>query len=356
MKIALITDTHFGARNDSKAFADYFGRFYSQVFFPYLKENNINNIIHLGDVVDRRKFINFYTARHLQETLIQPIIDNNYTMHCLIGNHDTYFKNTNEINSMKELYGNITYDKIYFHDNKTAVVDYDGCKIFMLPWICNSNYNEFVEDIKNTDAQVLMGHLELHGFEMMRGHVNDGGMDSNIFSSFDVVCSGHFHHKSTQGNVNYLGAPYEITWIDHDDPRGFHIFDTDDRSLTFVRNPLRMFHKVWYDDMNKTMDQVLIHNTSDYKDGFVKVIVTNKTNPYWFDLFIDRLEKADVLDIQVVEDHLNLNLESDDDIINEAEDTLSILTKYVNSLDVNANKSRLDSLIRNLYSEALAVE
>ena len=62
MKIALLNDTHFGARNDSPAFLDYFMRFYNEIFFPYLKDNNIKTLIHLGDVVDRRKFINFKTS------------------------------------------------------------------------------------------------------------------------------------------------------------------------------------------------------------------------------------------------------------------------------------------------------
>ena len=58
MKIALITDTHFGARNDSLLFLDFFRKFYENIFFPTLKERGIKEIIHLGDVVDRRKFIN----------------------------------------------------------------------------------------------------------------------------------------------------------------------------------------------------------------------------------------------------------------------------------------------------------
>ena len=63
MKIALITDTHFGARNDSEVFNDYFFKFYDNTFFPYLEEHNIKHCIHLGDITDRRKFINFKTLQ-----------------------------------------------------------------------------------------------------------------------------------------------------------------------------------------------------------------------------------------------------------------------------------------------------
>ena len=355
MKIALVTDTHFGARNDNTAFADYFGKFYTDIFFPYLKDNNINTIIHLGDIVDRRKYINYQTQAHMQKDFIDPIIENNYTMHVIIGNHDTYYKNTNEINSMQQLYGTTGYEKIKWYDNNPAVLNFDGCDIMLLPWLCSNNIEPFMKEVDKTTAQVLFGHLELKGFEMYRGAINDHGFDSSLFNKFDIVCSGHFHHKSTVGNINYLGSPYEITWSDFDDPRGFHIFDTDDRTIEFVKNPYTMFNKIFYDDENQTMEYVVNQNYERLANSYVKVIIKNKTNPYWFDMFMEKLEKVNPIHIQVVEDHLNLDLESDDDIVSEAEDTMTILHKYIDNLEVNVNKTQLETTIKDLYSEALSV-
>ena len=355
MKIALVTDTHFGARNDNTAFADYFGKFYTDIFFPYLKENNIDTIIHLGDIVDRRKYINYQTQAHMQKAFIDPIIENNYTMHVIIGNHDTYYKNTNEINSMQQLYGTTGYEKIKWYDNNPAVINFDGCDIMLLPWLCSNNIEPFMKEVDKTTAQVLFGHLELKGFEMYRGAINDHGFDSSLFNKFDIVCSGHFHHKSTVGNINYLGSPYEITWSDFDDPRGFHIFDTDSRAIEFVKNPYTMFNKIFYDDENQTMEYVVNQNYERLANSYVKVIIKNKTNPYWFDMFMEKLEKVNPIHIQVVEDHLNLDLESDDDIVSEAEDTMTILHKYIDNLEVNVNKTQLETTIKDLYSEALSV-
>ena len=355
MKIALVTDTHFGARNDNTAFAEYFKQFYDTVFFPYLKENNITEIIHLGDVVDRRKYLNYQTAEIMQEAFFDPIIDNNYNVNIIIGNHDTYYKNTNKVNSISRLYNSYTGTNIHWHDNKPGVVNYDGLDIMLLPWICTDTYEPFLKEVEETDCQVLFGHLELKGFVMHKGAVNMSGLESNIFDKFDVVCSGHFHHKSTVGNINYLGCTYEITWSDYDDPRGFHIFDTETRELEFIRNPLTMFHKIWYDDSNTTMEQVVNRNYEPMRNCYVKVIVTNKDNPFWFDMFIERLEKVSPIHVQVVEDHLNLDLESDDEIVSEAEDTLTILHKYVNTLEVNVDKEKLETKIKDLYSEALSV-
>jgi len=355
MKIALITDTHFGARNDNIAFADYFAKFYDNVFFPFLKDNNITNIIHLGDIVDRRKYINYQTQAHMHKVFIEPIIKNDYNMHVIIGNHDTYYKNTNTVNSMQQLYGSIGYDKIVWHDNKPSVINFDGCDIMLLPWLCTETVEPFLKEVDKTNAQVLFGHLELKGFEMYKGAINDHGFDSSLFNKFDIVCSGHFHHKSTVGNINYLGAPYEITWSDFDDLRGFHIFDTDTRTIEFVENPYKMFNKVFYDDENQTMEYVVNQNYDILAESYIKVIIKSKTNPYWFDMFMDKLEKVNPIHVQVVEDHLNLDLESDDDIVSEAEDTMTILHKYIEALDVNVNKSELETTIKDLYSEALSV-
>ena len=100
MKIALLNDTHFGARNDSPAFLDYFMRFYNEIFFPYLKENNITTLIHLGDVVDRRKFINFKTAHTFREDFMHRLYKEGIDTHIILGNNDTYYKNTNELNEI----------------------------------------------------------------------------------------------------------------------------------------------------------------------------------------------------------------------------------------------------------------
>jgi DNA repair exonuclease SbcCD nuclease subunit len=353
MKIALITDTHWGARGDSPAFAEYFNRFYYEQFFPYLAANGISRIFHLGDIVDRRKYINFVTARHLRK-FVEHCDSSGIRLDVIVGNHDTSFKNTNEVNSMRELFEHSTYDIHYYSD--PAVVDVDGTNIAVLPWICSGNYEESMQFINNTNAQILFGHLELAGFEMYKGAVNDHGFDSKIFDKFDTVCSGHFHHKSTRGNINYLGAPYEMSWSDYNDPRGFHVFDTETRELEFVRNPLTMFNKVHYHDQDKTLDEIMDMDFDHYKGSYVKLIVHTKTNPYWFDMFVDKIEKAGVLDLQVVDDNLNLQLEDDGDIVNEAEDTLTVLNKVVDQVESRVDKKVLYNFLSSLYNEALSVE
>lgn len=354
MQIALITDTHYGIRNDSHIFYDYFKRFLDDVFFPTLEKQGIRQVIHLGDVVDRRKYVNFLTLYHLRRDFLEEFEKRMIDLYIILGNHDTYYKNTNEINAVRELIEG-KYQFIHVIE-RPQVVEFDRTEILLLPWICEDNLEESMNAIRTTPATVLMGHLELNGFEMFRGSISDHGLDHRLFDRFDVVCSGHFHHKSSTGNIHYLGAFAEYTWSDYDDPRGFHLFDTDTRELTFIQNPYRMFEKIWYDDTNKTVEEVVFDREIDVRNKMVKVIVVNKTNPYWFDLFIDRVEKAGATDLQVVEDHMNLDLMADEDIVDEAEDTLTVFKKYIGQLSLSVDQKKLERLITGLYNESLQVE
>ena len=353
MKIAIITDTHFGARNDSQVFSNYFAKFYENIFFPTLEKRGIRTVIHMGDVVDRRKFINYKTLSQMRHHFFDACYGRYINLHVIIGNHDTFFKNTNSLNSM---------DCLRVHDNhqvhiyeEPTEVDFNGLKCFMMPWICDENREQSLKAIQDTEAQILFGHLEVKGFEMHIGSFSREGVDANLFQKFDMAMSGHFHHKSDNGNIYYLGNPYQITWSDYKDPRGFHIFDTETRELEFILNPLEMFYKIYYDDDKMTLESIQNEDYSKYKDCYVKVVVIKKNNPFWFDTLIDNLYKEDVGDISVVENFDEDFLMGDENLIDEAEDTMTILSKYVNSLNID-NKKELDSLMQSLYTESLSVE
>ena len=352
MKIALVTDLHFGARNDNLKMASHQKKFYDEVFFPYLKEHNIKEVIDLGDTFDRRRYISFTSLKAAKAMFFDPLKENGIKTHMIVGNHDAVYKNTIELNSIYLLLQE--YDNIIEYEISTDV-QIGGCDILMLPWICAGNQQETMLAVEHTKAQIVMSHLELKGFEFMRGHIMHDGMDHKVFDKFDMVCSGHYHHKSTEGNINYLGCPYEMTWQDYQDEKGFHIFDTETRELTRVVNPYNMFYKLWYDDQEMDFEDIAKIDFDQYKDSFVKVIIKNKTNPYLFDSYIERLEKNELINLQIVEDHLNLDLEDTDDIINEAEDTVTILDKYVDSLEISADKDKVKTLMRELYNEALSI-
>lgn len=349
MKLAIVSDTHYGVRNDNIAFIDQSKKFFDDVFFPYLVENKIKVLIHLGDLVDRRKYININTAKRLRTDFLDRIEELGIEFHMIAGNHDTYFKNSNSTNSLYEL-GVHKYatSKVYIEPTE---VMFGSIKILFVPWICDDNRERTLSMIKDTNAQICFGHLELSGFEMFKGSNISHGDDPVTFNKFDVVCSGHFHHRSSDGHIFYLGNHMEFTWSDYDDPKGFHIFDTKDRSLTFIQNPHRMFKKVWYDDSEPLQDV----DFSEYTGCIVKLIVKNKSNLYTFDKFVENLVNANPLEMQIVEDHLNITLVDDETIVDEAESTIEIFKRYIDDIS-EIDKKKLENTIVDLYNEAVAIE
>jgi len=350
LKIAIVTDMHIGVRGDSKVFADHQEKFFREVFFKYIDENDIKVVMDLGDTFDRRKFINFVSLKRGKEFFFDQIEKRGLEYHALVGNHCTYYTNTNEVNSMNLLLGE--YNKFHIYESEPKELTFGSTKIMMLPWIAKDNAELCYEAIRNSDAHILMGHLEVQGFEMMKGQVCTHGMNKDIFSGFEQVYSGHFHHPSSYGNIRYLGSPYEMTWTDYDGDRGFWVLDTETRELERVRNPHRVFHKIEYDDTDMTVEDIAWLETDNLKDTFIKVIVKNRTNPYIYDLFINKLTDAGAADVKAVEDALNLESEGVDDILDETQDTKDILYSYIDSIETNVDKSGIKRVVDELYSEA----
>lgn len=351
-KVAIITDTHYGIRNDSIHFLDYFKKSFDELFFPYLQENGIKHIIHLGDLVDRRKYINFLTAKRLRNDFLDKL--ENFETHFIMGNHDVYYKNVNQVNALDELVENRYGVNIY---STATEINIDGCDILLLPWICDENYEESLNAIKKSKSQICMGHLEINGCEMLKGHLCDHGLNHKIFSKFDLVCSGHFHHRSNRDNIHYIGAFCEHNWSDYNGSRGFVIFDTETRQIEFIKNTFRMFHMIFYDDANDKdiFETIKNSNYENLENCYVKIMCKTKSNPFAFDQMMEKLYKASPADIIVIEDPKNYDI-SDDEIVDETQDTSTLLRNYIQGLDLPVEKDKVQKYIKKIYDEALQVQ
>jgi DNA repair exonuclease SbcCD nuclease subunit len=349
LKVAIITDQHFGARNDSIAFLDFFEKFYDTIFFPTLDANNITTVLVLGDTFDRRKYVNFYALDRAKKMFFDKLEERGIRVHMLAGNHDTYYKNTNEVNSPELLlteYNNI--DVI----SKPETIVVDGVSICMMPWICPDNYQESIDHMANTKAEICMGHFEISGFSMYKGMESHEGLSKETFDKFDLVFSGHYHHKNDDGTIYYLGNPYELTWQDYNDTRGFHLFCLQSRTLEFIANSYRMFERVEYDD--KDAEPVDL-DSLDLAQKYVKLVVVNKTDFYKFDKFIQKLYNKGCHEIKILEDMSEFNDGEIGEEIN-LEDTLSVLSHYIDSIETDVDKEHVKTFMRTLYTEAVNVE
>jgi len=346
LKIALITDQHLDGRKGNLAFWNYFQKFYDDVFFPTLEKEGIDTIIDLGDTFDNRKSIDFNVCNRVTSNYFDKLKD--FKVHMLLGNHCVYYKNTNKINSPELLlkqYDNIT---IYSEPKHLKL---GSKKFLMLPWINKENQEDILNLLETSEADNVCGHLELSGFEITPGMKMDHGMDASLFHRFKRVWSGHYHHKSTKGNITYLGNPYQMYWNDYKDRRGFHIYDTESDKLKFVANPYDIFDKIFYDDTSVDYNK---QDVSCYKDKFIKVIVEQKTDYHMFETLVDRLYNVGVHDVKIAETLLEDDLTDADENL-EIKDTMTLLNEYIDEVEMSVNKSDLKGLMKSLYIESCEV-
>ena len=345
MKVAILTDTHYGARKGSKHLHDYFELFYANVFFPALEEHGVTTVIHMGDAFDSRKSIDYQSLEWAKRVVFEPL--RGYETHMIVGNHDCYYKNTNNVNSPDLLLKTYPNIKTYSSPTNTQV---GGIDVTFIPWICSENYDETMKVIQKSKAKIAMGHLELQGFRVNQNLLmEDHGLDPDIFAKFQKVFSGHYHTRSDNGSIFYLGNTYEMYWSDVNDVRGFHIFDTETLEHTPINNPYKLFYNIYYED---TPYQTF--NTEEYKNKLVKLIVRKKTKPKSFEIFVDKLYSSGVQDLKIVE---NFSIPENEEFeVDEEENTISILNRYIEDSEVSFDKAIVKGILQEIYQKACEVE
>lgn len=348
-KIVILGDTHFGVRNDSINFHKYYEKFYKEVFFPYIDKHEVKWIFQLGDLFDRRKYINFNTLAECKRYFFDQVARRDVTMLTFLGNHDIFWKESLSVSSSGLLLRE--YLNIHVIEKPTSTV-IDGTKIDMIPWICKENEEDVYYYINNSKSDLCLGHFEIAGFPMYKGMNSEEGLSHEMFAKYERVLSGHYHTRSKAENIEYVGTPYEMTWQDAYDPRGFSVFDTETRELEFVQNPYTIHEKITYDDLDK--DPVDL-STIDIKDKYVKLVVVNKTDLYKFDMFMNQLYQKEAHEIKVIEDFSEFNQGSVSEEIN-LEDTLDILSSYVDSVSTSEDKEKIKNVLKGLYVEAMNQE
>ena len=342
MKVAIITDQHFGARKNSKLFHDYFLKFYNEVFFKTLEERGITTVVDMGDTFDSRKGIDFSALSWAKNNYYDRLQEMGVTVHTIVGNHTAYYKNTNEVNAVDLLLREYKNIKVYAEPTEVKL---GNLKTLFIPWINQENEKLSINSIEKSTCRCAMGHLELQGFRVNRQIIMEHGLESKLFEKFSTVFSGHYHTRSTDGRISYLGNPYEIYWTDVNDTRGFHIFDTETFEIEPINNPFKMFYNIYYEDTPyQTFD------TREYENKIIKVIVRKKSSPKNFEKFIDKILASNVFELKVIE---NYQIQENEEFeAFESEDTISVLNRYIEEAEVELDKTRVQNILQEVYKEA----
>jgi len=349
LDILIIGDTHFGARNDSELFLEYFFDYYEQEVFPIIEQRKIKHVIQTGDLMDKRKGVNFKTLSTVTNRFMLKLKELGCELHIIPGNHDIYYRNSNQINSMTELFSWLPSIHIY---NEPTTVDFSGTKIDFIPWLNKYNSEQSIGFMKKSSSEICLGHFEIVGFEMFAGNHSQSGLKQDIFGSYISVISGHYHHRSKNGNITYVGTPYEITWTDYDDPKGVHILDTKTLELEFIKNNRTMFKKLFYSsnfDYSK-------YDFSQIKDSIIKVVVKDKEDTKKYEWFLNKISDCAPADYVVVESDVVVVHGVDEGEL-ENLDTFNVLlgTVEATSKHEGLDTTKMTELVTNLYQEAVTL-
>lgn len=349
MKTAIITDIHFCIRNGSTYYAERYRLFFENIFFPYIDKHNIKTILCLGDTFEDRKNLNILGLKAAREMFFDEALKRDIKIISILGNHDVFFRNTNETNSMDIIES--SYKNVYI------VNEYEefkfGNKIFgMMSWVNNENLDRNLERIKSTsNADFLLMHAEIVGFEMTKGNVADKGFEQSLFGRFELVLSGHFHIKNKIGHIYYIGNPFQTNWDDYNSDRGFHVYDHDTNTFEFIKNTYENFDVIIYDDAVN----ISTFNFDKYKDQKIKVLVNNvaglKQASYL--TFLENLNTK-VFEYTVVEINDESALIEDSTTALNMKSNTEMIKEYVNGLTMeDTEKSEVINIMLDLYNEAI---
>jgi len=346
MHIAFITYIHFGARANSQIFLDNQERFYREIFFPELERLGVKTIVNLGDTWENRTALNPVTLKRAQDFYFDEIDRRGMKQIMIMGNHDTFYRNTNDVNLIEFL------EKMYPESvkivRKPTVMNMDGVKFGLIGWINKENLAESLEWLETVDADFIGGHFEINDFEMTKGHVATHGFDRKMFKRFDHVYSGHFHVRGTIGNITYLSNPSQTSWGDHGLEKGFHIFDTKTREMTPVNNPFDMYKEIEWGAHDAKPE--------DFAGMYGRINVRNfeSFSRAELDLFVNAAQEHAV-QMQVVEYAVE-----QDGVVVEADEVVGIwgiidgyIEEAVGSKD-NIDTDVLKKQFRELYDDASA--
>ena len=156
MKVAIITDQHFGAKKGNQHLHEHFLKFYNNVFFPTIEEHGVEAIIDMGDTFDVRKGIDFWSLDWVKRNYYDRIRDLQLPVHTVVGNHTAFYKDTNAINTIQLLLRE--YDNVYCYADPVEI-RLGSMNALLVPWINNENREDTLALMDRTKAPVVFGHL-----------------------------------------------------------------------------------------------------------------------------------------------------------------------------------------------------
>jgi DNA repair exonuclease SbcCD nuclease subunit len=352
-KIALISDIHFGCRNNSEQYLEMIRSFFINTLNKVLIDRKITDVRILGDLFDCRNNINVRTLNVVLEVFEWFEINNpNIVFTIFPGNHDVYYKNKNDVNSMKVLKN---HKNIVLHE-KIHIETLHGKRVISVPWLVDDTEDEMkfkkICESETEKFDLCLGHFEIQGFEINKGQFDEFGKSQGIFKNFSRVFSGHYHIRNTLGRISYLGCPYQLTWGDYEDKKGIHIYDLDTNTTEFIENVDSPIHvKITIDDILKKNLPVL----KKIKGNYVKLIIDKKVSDTFLVQAQSKIESLSPLKFDIENTVIEVIEEKNGIDISKTNDPISFLIEYVDNIEIEEGieKNDLKKYLSEIYQSSL---
>ncbi|HET8689737.1 MAG TPA: metallophosphoesterase [Methanosarcina sp.] len=332
--IAILGDTHFGARNGSKQYHRYFAKFFKD-FFKYIDDFEIKDVIQLGDLFDVRKHVDTWVLDWCKETFIEECVSRKLNVYVCIGNHDIHYKETLEVNTPSLVLSE--WPETFNVIDKPTETTIDGKKFLLVPWITKTNKDAIEAAIKKTKAHYLCGHFEFNGFPMHKGSIAKSHHEHEGYSKFKKIFSGHYHTKSTKDNVIYTGTPYETTWIDSGDEKGFYVLT--DIDIVFAKNQHTFHEYITYPEVR------------NIESKFIRAIIEDTSDKKAIDKWKAKLIEFEPHDIKYTEKTQTTYASSMN--MTKIHSTEDLIFDFVDKTETNLDKQRLKTMMHSLYQMAM---
>lgn len=362
--IPFLADSHFGAKSFHKTIFGQMMLFFEEQFFPWCLKNGVKNVVHCGDFVHNRNIIDLWINQEIKSRFFKWFEDNGVNLHIIVGNHDSYYKNTIEYNYLSENTKEFSHVHVYQEQEKIKIGKYT---FLMVPWIVNEHSFRFEDS-----ADICVGHFEMSGFKMTSQMFSTGGLDVGIFDQFKAVFTGHYHIRSHRKNIYYVGSQYPITWNDYGEDQGFYVVE-DGFKISYIDNKVNArFLKIYYDEINgeqnvsiggirkRNLLPVTLEDAIAYaKENYCKLITNHVANQSLLDAFYTSLTnvsrdgyKIEIIDSNEIVEGYDLT-ELEQQIQDEA-DIQTTVSTYLTSMtfEKDIDGDMLVKLFSELFKEA----
>lgn len=257
MRIAMLTDLHFGEKNNSVEHNESLLDFIDW-FIEKCKENQVDQILCMGDYFHTRNKLDVLTIDYGREGIkkLKAAYDD---VVFLKGNHDLYYKNSNDVSSM-----NIFKDEIAIVEDFQCTSDYDGnVNLLYTSWISSPEmWDRLVTRVNEGDINYIFGHFEFSGFRMNNHYVMEHGNNHKQLKNATKVFTGHYHKRQEMDNVVYVGTPFPFNYSDvNDDERGMCILDTDTDEYWFINSGMNKIGEIDHESFMKQFENGDIDGT-----------------------------------------------------------------------------------------------